>query len=193
MYGKRQFGKKQNVKNQKDQDCKKDKKAQNAAKNETFKFKCHRCRKVGHKASECTERIKETDKANIADNLSLCASTNLSYIMKAEGKDTYANTTRGMWCVDSGCTAHMCGNDDLQNFDKSTVDKVNLASKSSIDIRGKGSISLTSDLDGKIKNININDALHVPELRTNLLSVGKLCDKGFKVVFEADGAQWVET
>lgn len=79
MYGKRQFNKKQGVKNSKDQEWKKDKKPQNTTKGETFKFKCHRCRKTGHKASECTDKGKETDKANVADNLSLCATTNLSY------------------------------------------------------------------------------------------------------------------
>lgn len=94
--------------------------------------------------------------------------------------------------MDSGCTAHMCGDDTLTNFDDSTIGKVNLASKSSIDIKGKGSISLISDFDGKTKNVIINDALHVPELRTNLLSVGKLCDKGFKVIFEADSATVID-
>lgn len=51
-YGKRQFNKKQNAKNMtKDQDWKKNKKTQNTTKSETFKFKCHQCRKIGHKAS----------------------------------------------------------------------------------------------------------------------------------------------
>lgn len=154
----------------------------------TFRFKYHRCRKTGHKASKCTEKIKDLDKANVADNLSLSATTNISYIMKAEDKNIYAYTTRGIWCMDSGCTAHMCGDDDFRNIDMSTVGKVNLTNKSSIDIEGKGSISFTSILDDQKKNININNALHVPELQTNLLCVGKLCDKGFKVVFEADGA-----
>lgn len=145
---------------------------------------------MGHKASECIEKFKETDKANVADNLSLCATTNLSYITKAEDKGY--TSTREIWCIDSGCTAHMYSNEDLRNLEESIIGKVDLANKSSIDIKDKGTISLTSNFDGQIKNININNVLHVSELRTNLLSVGKLCDKGFKVIFEIDGATVVD-
>ena len=36
--------------------------------------------------------------------------------------------------------------------------------------------------------MNLKDALHVPDLRTNLLSVGKITDEGFKVIFNNESA-----
>lgn len=94
-----------------------------------------------------------------------------------------------VWCIDSGCTAHMCGNrNSLTNFEKPTIGKVNLANKSSIDIAGRGSVSLNVYSDGLTKRVDLKNTLHVPDLRTNLLSVGKMCDKGLKVIFETDGA-----
>lgn len=193
MVAKRQFSKKSGARNKSDQEWINDSKTQNAAKKETFKHKCHRCRKVGHKAAEYTERIKNTDDANVADNLSLCTTTNITFINKSDDLDTHESSIREIWCVDSGCTAHMCGNDvSFVDYDESTVGKVNLAGKSSIDVKGRGLISLTANFDNQTKNININDILHVLELLTNLLSVGRLCDKRFKVIFEADGATVID-
>lgn len=98
-----------------------------------------------------------------------------------------------VWCIDSGCTAHMCGNrNSLTNFEKPTIGKVNLANKSSIDIAGRGSVSLNISSDGQTKRIDLKNTLHVPDLRTNLLSVGKMCDKELKVIFETDGASVID-
>lgn len=43
-------------------------------------------------------------------------------------------------------------------------------------------------MNGTTKQIKLKEALHIPELRANLLLVGKICDKGYKVIFESDAA-----
>ncbi|GAU16908.1 hypothetical protein TSUD_36660 [Trifolium subterraneum] len=49
-----------------------------------------------------------------------------------------------------------------------------------IPVKGKGTIAITSYTGTK----NLTDVLYVPEINQNLLSVGKLLEKGFKVIFE---------
>lgn len=186
---KKQTGKRHYTANKENQEWRKGNKTSNNNKNkETFKYKCHRCRKVGHKAVDCTERAKNTDNASTAEDLSLCATTNFSSAKEVDKRNIRTNISH-KWCIDSGCTAHMCGGiEGFMNLNEATSGKINLASKVSTDIKRRGSMSLTADVNGRIKNVNINDTLYVPELRTNLLSVGKVCDKGFKVIFESNGA-----
>lgn len=45
---------------------------------------------------------------------------------------------------------------------------------------------LTADVSKKAKDFRLKDALHVPDLRANLLSVEKITDKSFTVTFDKD-------
>ena len=50
-------------------------------------------------------------------------------------------------------------------------------------IVGKGDIKFQTYINGKIRNIILEDVLHTPELRSNLISVSKLKKKGTGVIF----------
>jgi len=101
--------------------------------------------------------------------------------------------SRFKWCLDSGCTAHMCNDDaDFVKAVESGSGKVNFASDASIDVKGRSSVSIVVETNCRQKNVNIQDALHVPDLRANLLSVGKMADKGFKIVFGKDHARVID-
>lgn len=54
-------------------------------------------------------------------------------------------------------------------------------------------IVFVADVNGESKNISFSDTLYVPELRTNLLSVGKITRNGFKVVFKRDSAVVIDS
>ena len=68
-----------------------------------------------------------------------------------------------MWCLDSGCTAHMCSKREKFTDFKKTHDCVlNLANNTSTEVEGMGSLILH---EGKTGNkITLNDALLVPDL-----------------------------
>jgi len=43
---------------------------------------------------------------------------------------------------------------------------------------------MAAEVDSEFKRVSVRDALFVPDLRTNLLSVGKIADKGYSVTFD---------
>ncbi|XP_018338943.1 PREDICTED: uncharacterized protein LOC108746584 [Trachymyrmex septentrionalis] len=93
------------------------------------------------------------------------------------------------WCLDSGATSHL--SNSALDFDTIRAEKgieLNLANGCSTSIRARGEVSLSANVLGKVKDFRLIDALHVPDLRTNLLSVGKITYKGYKVIFNRDTA-----
>jgi len=48
---------------------------------------------------------------------------------------------------------------------------------------GRGSVKLESVIDGEVKKITLNNVLHIPGLRSNLILVSKLSEKGANVSF----------
>lgn len=165
-------------------------KVENKTKFETFKFKCHRCRKIGHKAADCKEKLKQDDKANCAEsNASLyvvedataCAVKNLA-------KSSVARNAT--WCIDSGCTAHLCNSENkFTNIANNKLGTLSLASNDTTEIKARGTAFFVAEKDGKLTNVTVNDTLYEPDLRTNLLSVAKITDKGLRVIFDNKSAK----
>lgn len=58
----------------------------------------------------------------------------------------------------------------------------------SADIKGKRFVMISTHMNDKKWNESLKDTVHVPTLRANLLSVGKICDRGFRVLFDHNGA-----
>lgn len=156
-----------------------------------FKFKCHRCRKAGHKAAECPESKKEGDNANHASGVTLYACADSPIEQAAFGAKETAYSEN--WCLDSGCTTHLCRNsENFVKYAESDVKRLNLANSASTEVKAKRTVSINAEVNGQSKTVMISDSLHVPDLRTNLLSVGKITDKGFKVIFDKESATIVD-
>jgi hypothetical protein len=68
----------------------------------------------------------------------------------------------------------------FRNLQTTKVAKVRIGNGDCITAKGKGTIAITTNSGTK----TISDVLYVPDIDQNLLSVGKLIEKGMKVVFE---------
>ena len=64
------------------------------------------------------------------------------------------------------------------------ISLVNLANNETAEISGFGTVSIKAEVNSTLQNIPVYDTLLVPQLKTNLLSVSKLCDKGYTVTFK---------
>ena len=138
-------------------------------------FECYNCHKRGHYANECKSK---------GDNHAVnCAQEDSNHeqdkddhavLMAATSNETPNNQT---WYLDSGCTNHMCGKKELfANLDDSFRAKVKFGDGRFVLVTGKGRILIT------LKNGDhryIYDVFYVPDMKSNLLSMGQLAEKGF--------------
>jgi len=60
---------------------------------------------------------------------------------------------------------------------------------STFTIDGTGVAEFSTTIDGIASRIKMNDALHISQLRSNLISVSKLVEKGMTVAFEGETAR----
>lgn len=103
----------------------------------------------------------------------------------------YANQDT-IWCLDSSSSSHLTKNiDDLNDTCSVETGKLHLANNASTDIKARGNVHIQVSLGQKTKRVELTNALHVPDLRTNLMSVDKITDKGYRVIFEKDSADVV--
>lgn len=70
----------------------------------------------------------------------------------------------------------------------STQSDIKLANSAISSVKAKGEVQLLTQIKNRDKRIILEDALHVPDLRTNLLSVAKIADKGYRISFDSKQA-----
>jgi len=63
-------------------------------------------------------------------------------------------------------------------------DGISAGEGSVFSIIGKGDVKFQTYINGRVRNIILEDVLHTPELRSNLISVSKLEMKGTTVIFK---------
>lgn len=80
--------------------------------------------------------------------------------------------TPGEWIVHSGALSHMYGNEDFfKEMTPITGTSVTLADGNVAEVKAKGTGIVTcKHRDGKQKEVILSAVLHVPELKTNLVS-----------------------
>jgi hypothetical protein len=128
--------------------------------------------------------------ANIREVLELDCRARTSHIPECHNVDTTINKVSTL--LDLGVSDHCFVNKNT--FTKyqaiSLPQKGNLAGKdSTFTIDGTGTAELLTIIDNILLRIMMSDALHTPQLRSNLILVAKLVTKGLTMSFEGDIAR----
>ena len=146
-----------------------------------FKGNCYNCGKVGHRSSDCHAPRKNKNKgkgksqANIVEKMEdaddLCAMTS-EYNLVENPEE---------WFLDSGATRHICSAKEAFSMYTPAEYDEDLFMGNTVTTRIAGTekvmLKMTS---GKV--LTLNNVLHVPTIRKDLVSVALLVKNEFKCV-----------
>ncbi|KAI5407342.1 hypothetical protein KIW84_053554 [Lathyrus oleraceus] len=134
-----------------------------------------RGRRLGHLAKDCRieKKVEETT------NLTLEAEANEGFLLMAQNE---INRNDNVWYLDSGASNHMCGHKHLfKEMRKIEDGNVSFGDASKVKVEGKGTIRYLQK-DGLIGSIQ--DVYYVPNLKTNILSLGQLTEKCYSILMK---------
>ncbi|GAU32405.1 hypothetical protein TSUD_220940 [Trifolium subterraneum] len=139
-------------------------------------LQCYNCQKYGHFADECTASKPPDEEARVAKQ---DEGENPVMLMVTTKEDQRCGEE---WYLDSGCSTHMTGRRDwFSSFDQSHKNKVKFANDSTLNAEGVGVVCIRSKTGDQAF---INDVLYIPGIKCNLLSVGQLIEKDYKIAIE---------
>nr|XP_034931745.1 uncharacterized protein LOC118062152 [Populus alba] len=137
-------------------------------------MECYRCHRLSHYQSECYTRLphnkEKWQKSNFVEN-----KEEETLLMAFHTKNNISEPD--VWYLDTGCSNHMCGSKSFfSNLNEEFHTTVSFGDHSKVDVMGKGDIQIRTK-----KNTieTISNVFYIPDLKSNLLSLGQLQKKGY--------------
>lgn len=169
-------------------DCKKATKTKtsNSGGSKTADVTCGYCSKKGHSEEVCWSKKKAEkaeQKKNSGESADIALPIGDELAMSAIVKD------KNFFLCDSGATSHMT-NDDRGLFDTSPIDRdVQVGNGEIVKATKIGSIKANvKDAKGINTIVTLNNVSYVPDLKYNLISVGKMAEAGASITYSNSGA-----
>jgi len=133
----------------------------------------YNCGKVRHFAKDCRTDIKIEETTNLA----LENETNEGVLLMAPNEVNINSDT--LWYLDSRASNHMCSHEYLFKYMQKIEDgHVSFGDASKVEVKGRGTVCYLQK-DGLIGSLQ--DVYYVPDLKTNILSMGQLTEKGYSI------------
>lgn len=149
-------------------------------------IKCFLCKKDGHKANECPEKNKSTRRKFTKKSSAYLGDGDNSHGVCFMNNGKIPMNCDGTWIVDSGSSEHISNNKDLfcELRKLSKPVKISVAKENQyITALQEGDIVFQRVGNDGIP-ITLRNVLYVPEAPSNLLSIRKITNSGFKVIFD---------
>ncbi|GJR27088.1 retrovirus-related pol polyprotein from transposon TNT 1-94 [Tanacetum coccineum] len=139
------------------------------------KIQCYNCRKYGHYANKCTSSRQVEEKANLVE---VQDEDELTLLMARHDEQEEMIKP---WHINSAASNHMMGKEDLFVEMEQSKGNVTFGDESKAPVKGKGKILIRAK-DGSHQYIS--DVYNVPNLKSNILSVGQLLEKKYDIHFK---------
>lgn len=157
-----------------------EKRPNNQKQSKKFNGQCWVCGKTGHAAKDCRDKKQNNSEAHMIENMDIDES-NFSAIVS----ECNLIQNSAQWWLDTGATRHICSDKSIFSTYKKLdhEEKLYMGNSAISKVEGSGTVTLKFTSG---KTVKLNDVLHVPDIRKNLISGSVLSKKGFKMVFESD-------
>ena len=168
-------------------------------------YRCSICNNFGHTEKVCWGKDvngQRPPNPNPSDKSKSNGPRNSAHIVEHKGSDNQVMSESDFvclmakinssaypkrassWISDSGCTAHICFDRSMfKTYEPVTNMNVEMGTKATADVAGKGSIVLSMQCGSEFKVRKLEDVLHVPTFEYSLLSVSALDRKGMMTTF----------
>lgn len=154
-------------------------------KNKDRKLKCNYCTKVGHRVKNCQKWIqdgkppKNNSNPQTGTRNPTTSQTSVVNMTVMFVQNKVCTIEQDNWYVDNGATSHITNRGDLfttyRHFDETHT--VTTANGNILQAKGKGSIVVEANVEGKVLPVTLEDVWHVPGIQKNLFSVLAAHDK----------------
>ncbi|CAG9570824.1 unnamed protein product [Danaus chrysippus] len=150
---------------------------------------CYRCGRRGHIVRDCKVKYMGKHKKSAQQVERDGDNERKTTMLLSTTEDVLlGEQINPIWCIDSGCTGHMCNEKQMIEDFTQLNSELNLANSERTQITGTGKVSISVDTGSEERQINLQNVFYVSDLRTNLLSVAKMTDRGFEVHFKKNDA-----
>lgn len=144
--------------------------------------KCRACHKFGHIARNCPAESSSSSKPPEKDS---CKPGRAFGAVLTTGNEIKSDD----WFFDSGASRHLTRSQSLLYDVQRANGRMFAANKGGMQIVAKGNAVINPTCG---EDISVNDVQLIPGLAANLLSVGKIVDKGYTVVFSRKGCEVID-
>nr|KYP75006.1 Retrovirus-related Pol polyprotein from transposon TNT 1-94 [Cajanus cajan] len=155
---------------------------------ECYSIKCYNCGNLGHISKDCRSEKKREEPTNFLAEEEDEGLLLVTTIPEVEIKPSCSSEIKpscsdnSVWYLDTGASNHMCGDEHLfKMLSKEEFGSVSFGDASKVVVKGRGTIWY-QQRNGKIGEIG--DVYYVPDLKSNILSMGQLMEKGYSVLMK---------
>lgn len=157
-------------------DPKKGKERSRSKSNRFANMECYFCHKKGHMKKDCW-KLKNKQQGNQEEKVDRVTVTEDEFLILLEGDAINVACHETSWVVDSGATTHASSHRDLfSTYTPGNYGSVKMGNDGLAQVVGIGDICLETSLGTRLV---LKDVKHVPDIRMNLISTGRLDDEGF--------------
>ncbi|KAG8370951.1 hypothetical protein BUALT_Bualt13G0036600 [Buddleja alternifolia] len=144
-------------------------------------FKCHYCGGPNHYERDCRKKKRDQKNGNNEnkkdDKDTTAVATDGDVVIICDDACVSSSCQETDWIIDSGASYHITPHRDMfTSYTSGNFGRVRMANHGVTEVIGMGNINLETDTGCRLI---LRDVRHIPDIRLNIISTGKLDDDGY--------------